>query len=77
MHHNLKKASKSDLKAELTSQQNAQDLMTILLQHLDNNNKSDTEKLETIRNFANTWYDMATYAVNDCTNELNRRKEEV
>jgi len=77
MHYNLKKASKSDLKAEMFSQQNAQDLMTILLQHLDNNNKSDTEKLATIRNFANAWYDQATICVNDCANELNRRKEEV
>jgi len=77
MHYNLRKASKSDLKSELYSQMNAQDLMTILLQHLDNSNKSDTEKLAVIRNYANAWYDMATISVNDCTTELNRRKESV
>ena len=77
MHYNLKKATKGDLKAEMFSQQNAQDLMTILLEHLDNKTKSDTEKLATIRNFANAWYDQATICVNDCATELLRRKESV
>lgn len=77
MHYNLKKAGKNEIKAEMFSQQNAQDLMTILLQHLDNSTKSDAEKLATIRNFANAWYDQATICVNDCAAELLRRKESV
>ena len=77
MHHNLKKASKSDLKSELQTQLEVQSLMTVLMQHIDNPNKSVEEKLATIGQFALSWYDMSTYAVNDCTNELNRRKEEV
>jgi hypothetical protein len=76
MNYNIRKAGKNELTAQIQTQQEVQRLMTVVLEHLNNSNKTDAEKLASINSFANGWYDMATIQINDCIKEITRRKEE-